>query len=693
MRGFRFALVAFAILFVPSTQQAFAASNPDAKACDSSDPAVRIAGCTRLINSGRVPKRLLADVYYQRGQGYSLAGRNDEAIADFSRSLAERPTLAAYSDRGVAYLIKGDFAQAHRDFDKSIELDPKNYSSYFNKAFAYAGANDHDNAIRFHDKSLAIKKTAQGLNGRGVSWRSKGDSVRALADFDEAIRVDATFPNSYINLSGLYADRGEFERSLVYCDQAIRLLPNSAESYHNRALILYHKGDYDSALIDLEKAVALDPNGAVVFLLRGQIFSAKGDYDRAIADFDRGLKFGSESFVAYVNRGSAWQRKGDLDKALADFNRVVVSEPNNPAGYSARATVYVAQGKFEQAFADFDTAIKLDPLSLAAFADRGEAYEKFGKIEQARDDFKKALELPRVRFLGIRGGLGVSQDARREQEAAKARLAVLDGAANLAPLARPAVATATSPKAETPGVGRKIALVIGNGAYRNAPPLPNPPNDARGVASNLRNMGFEVSEGIDLDKAKLRDGIVAFLRDAASANLVVVFYAGHGMQIDGKNYLVPVDANFDGSSDFTTVMTDVDTILAALDGKLRTNIIILDACRDNPMAKPPVVAAAEPSRSVRVRSGLAAPSNVGAGAMAGAGTMIAFATAPGQVALDGDGANSPFSAALIRHVGTPGLEVQQMMTRVRADVVASTKSKQVPWSNSALIGEVFLNAK
>jgi uncharacterized caspase-like protein len=93
---------------------------------------------------------------------------------------------------------------------------------------------------------------------------------------------------------------------------------------------------------------------------------------------------------------------------------------------------------------------------------------------------------------------------------------------------------------------------------------------------------------------------------------------------------------------------------------------------------------------VIVRSGLAAPSGLGAGAMAGAGTLIAFATAPGQLALDGDGTNSPFSTALIRHISTPGLEVQQMLTRVRADVVATTGSKQVPWSNSSLIGEVFL---
>jgi uncharacterized caspase-like protein len=206
-------------------------------------------------------------------------------------------------------------------------------------------------------------------------------------------------------------------------------------------------------------------------------------------------------------------------------------------------------------------------------------------------------------------------------------------------------------------------------------------------------MGYEVYEGIDLDKAALQKQVAEFLRSVTTARLAVVFYAGHGMQVDGKNYLVPIDAKFDGLIDPSSIMTDVDTILAALDDKIRSNIVILDACRDNPLAQQK---AAKPetqpgsSRSVIVRSGLAAPSGLGAGAMAGAGTLIAFATAPGQLALDGDGTNSPFSAALIRHISTPGLEVQQMLTRVRADVVATTGSKQVPWSNSSLIGEVFL---
>jgi uncharacterized caspase-like protein len=152
-----------------------------------------------------------------------------------------------------------------------------------------------------------------------------------------------------------------------------------------------------------------------------------------------------------------------------------------------------------------------------------------------------------------------------------------------------------------------------------------------------------------------------------------------------------VDVELAAGRNITDGMIDMDTILAGLDDQVRTNILILDACRNNPMERK--VASAAPNRAIEAGSGLAAPTALSAGAMLGAGTLIAFATAPGQVALDGEGANSPFSAALSRHIGTPGIELQQMLTRVRAEVVAKTGGKQVPWSNSSLLGEVFLAEK
>jgi len=233
--------------------------------------------------------------------------------------------------------------------------------------------------------------------------------------------------------------------------------------------------------------------------------------------------------------------------------------------------------------------------------------------------------------------------------------------------------------------------VIGNGIYTYVRALPNPTNDARAIAKSLRDIGFTVSEGIDLDRATMQKMTRDFLREAVRAQIAVIYYAGHGVQIDGRNYLVPVDVRLQAGGNLTETMIDMDTILAGLDDQVRTNILIIDACRNNPMARQ--TASAAPERSIEAGSGLAAPTAPNSGATLGAGTLIAFATAPGQVALDGQGANSPFSAALSHHIGAPGLEVQQMLTRVRAEVVAATKNKQVPWSNSSLLGEVYLAGK
>ena len=234
--------------------------------------------------------------------------------------------------------------------------------------------------------------------------------------------------------------------------------------------------------------------------------------------------------------------------------------------------------------------------------------------------------------------------------------------------------------------------MIGNGAYANVRALPNPPNDARSVAKSLRDIGFAVSEGIDLDRAAMQKMTRDFLREAARAQVAVVYYAGHGVQIDGRNYLVPVDLRLQAGGNFT----DGDDRHGYDPGRPRRpgphqhpDLRRLPQQSDGADRSPPPA----PSRAIEAGSGLAAPTALGAGATLGAGTLIAFATAPGQVALDGEGANSPFSAALSRHIGTPGLEVQQMLTRVRAEVVAKTSGKQVPWSNSSLLGEVYLAAK
>ncbi|SDJ72623.1 MULTISPECIES: caspase family protein [Bradyrhizobium] len=499
--------------------------------------------------------------------------------------------------------------------------------------------------------------------------------------------------------------KGNYSQVIADTTEALRLKPDQA-LYNLRGSAYFDKGEYDIAIADFNDALRSGPPSGTIFHNRGNAFRGKGDYAKAIADYDSANRLSPNAYTL-LNRGLSKQALGDLDGALADINEAIRLDPSLPSGLIDRTVVWRAKGDLDRAIADGTEAIRLakakaptnimtppGSVLITAYLHRALAYEAKGDYPRAREDFKATLE-------------GVASDAgsKANQATAKVRLSLLtDAGAPAAPPPRtapsspqqtttstPAAPTTTKPAANA---GRRIALVIGNGAYQYVRALPNPSNDARSIAKSLRDIGFVVTVGIDLDRAAMQTMTREFLREAARAQVAVVYYAGHGVQIDGRNYLVPVDIQFQSGTDVTAVMMDMDTIMAGLDDQVRTNILILDACRNNPMA--PKVASAGASRGIEgeAGSGLAAPTSLGAGSSTlGAGTLIAFATAPGQVALDGEGANSPFSAALSRHIGTPGLEVQQMLTRVRAEVVAATKSKQVPWSNSSLLGEVYLAEK
>ncbi|MCP3388360.1 caspase family protein [Bradyrhizobium sp. CCGB12] len=499
--------------------------------------------------------------------------------------------------------------------------------------------------------------------------------------------------------------KGDYAKVITDATEAIRLQPSQAV-FNLRGSAYYDKGDYDIAIADFDDALKLGPPSAIIFHNRGNAWRGKRDYAKAIADYDISIKADPKSAFSFQNRGISKEALGDLDGALADINQAIRLDPTLPQPLINRTAIWRAKGELDRAIADGSDAIRLakdkppvnimtppNSVLISGYIHRALAYEAKGEYAHAREDYRATLAI-------------VASDAgsKANQATAKVRLSLLtDASAPIprdppSPTAQPATASttqqagpATTPSPAPVALGRRMALVIGNGAYAHVKALPNPPNDARAVAKSLRDIGFTVSEGIDLDRATMQKVTRAFLREAARAQVAVVYYAGHGIQVEGRNYLIPVDVELKPGANMTEAMIDTDTIMAGLDDQVRTNILIFDACRNNPMAQQ--VAAAGTNRAIEGVSGLAAPTSLGAGATLGAGTLIAFATAPGQVALDGEGANSPFSAALSRHIGTPGLEVQQMLTRVRAEVVSTTKNKQVPWSNSSLLGEVYLAEK
>jgi uncharacterized caspase-like protein len=228
----------------------------------------------------------------------------------------------------------------------------------------------------------------------------------------------------------------------------------------------------------------------------------------------------------------------------------------------------------------------------------------------------------------------------------------------------------------------RVALVIGNSAYVNAPALANPLNDAQAMTAALKGAGFDVVEATDASKAKFDAALRSFSEKLSKADVALFFYAGHGLQVGAQNYLVPVDAKLENERDleFEAVKLDFVQRQMEIDRDGKTTIVMLDACRDNPLSRN--LARSMGTRSAGIGRGLAA-------APAGLGTFIAYSTQPGNVALDGDGKNSPFTAALVKHLGSKGRNLQATMIEVRKDVVASTSGKQVPWDHSALTGDFY----
>jgi hypothetical protein len=226
----------------------------------------------------------------------------------------------------------------------------------------------------------------------------------------------------------------------------------------------------------------------------------------------------------------------------------------------------------------------------------------------------------------------------------------------------------------------RVALVIGNSDYQYTTTLKNPSNDAREITSALKTLGFAVVTGSNLTQSGFKSTLKEFAEKLRGAHTALFYYAGHGLQVQGENWLIPTDANLASELDLNLEAIPLRAILTSLEQSAQVRIVFLDACRDNPMAVQ--LAQGMGTRSTSVGRGLARVET-------GIGTLIAYSTQPGAIARDGEGNNSPFTSALLELIPTPGLEIRQLLTRVRVEVVKATNQTQVPWDHSSLMGDFF----
>jgi uncharacterized caspase-like protein len=238
------------------------------------------------------------------------------------------------------------------------------------------------------------------------------------------------------------------------------------------------------------------------------------------------------------------------------------------------------------------------------------------------------------------------------------------------------VVAALAGLAVPPGLadGKRVALVIGNSTYRNVPTLPNPANDGADIAAALTRLGFAVTLVTNASFDQMRRGLIAFGRDAAGADMAAVFFAGHGMEISGENWLIPVDAELKKDTDAANEAVSLRSVILQVSNTTSLGLVVLDACRNNPFA-------AKMSRSLALRAVIGG----GLGRIEPVGNvLVAYAARDGTTALDGDGRNSPFTAALLHNIETPGVEVTFMLRNVRDDVMEVTRNEQQPFVYGSL---------
>jgi uncharacterized caspase-like protein len=231
---------------------------------------------------------------------------------------------------------------------------------------------------------------------------------------------------------------------------------------------------------------------------------------------------------------------------------------------------------------------------------------------------------------------------------------------------------------------KRVALVIGNSKYENTPALANPANDATDVAQALTAIGFQVTLKLDAEKRQMDQATAQFAREASNADAVLFYYAGHGMQFQGRNFLMPVDAELQDEISLRYEMTAIDDVKAALEQSSGVKIMVLDACRSNPLAAKLVRSISVATRDVPNVQGYARPERT-------RGMIIVYATQADDVANDGVGRNSPFSTAFLKEIKEPGIEIGTMFRRIGGDVYQATNGQQSPELSISLVSEYYLN--
>ena len=492
--------------------------------------------------------------------------------------------------------------------------------------------------------SVTGKDLAAALDVRGDALLAKRDYDKAIAAFSDALKAD---PDDVRALDGRgigYGRKGQDDLAMADYNAALQKRPNYGAVYNNRGTIQLRKGALQSALDDFNLAVKYAPNMFVARTNRARALTLTKDFDGALADLAEAQRIDPNAAVVASARCRTLVAMGKFDDAVTECNGVIEKQPKNQYALNIRADAYMGKGNLDAALKDLNAILSLNPNNVRAHEARGELFERRRNLDQARGDYRSAA---------------YALTSFDEYDVAVARAKAQE---------RLAALTQQGPAGTTKT--RRIALIVGNGAYRNVHALDNPPRDAKLIAGSLKDLGFQtVTLANDLSRDKFFETLRTFASDAEKADWAVVYYAGHGFEIGGVNYLVPVDARLAADKDAETEAVALEQVIAAVGGARALRLVILDACRDNPFA--PTM-----QRTIALKLVDKGFSNI----EPSTGIMVVYAAKHGETALDGEGNDSPFATALAHDIKEPHVEVRKLFDIVRDDVWNATKHEQQPFT-------------
>ena len=412
-----------------------------------------------------------------------------------------------------------------------------------------------------------------------------------------------------------------------------------------------------------------------------------GDIDQAFSDYNQAeVAGGTQTWEALSGRARLAVRLGDPRRAFADWTKAAELSPlpNLAAQFHIRAGNLARDylKDLDKAQQAYRRAFEALPNYPDAFIQRGVAYERANRFEEASNDYTKAADLAR----GSPLEKAIDDYARYRLDVLRARRSPKAGD----PPAPPNINVLSRPAGTIPGErGRRVALVLGNAAYHHVPPLMNSDRDAESVGGALSEAGFaKVTVATNLDRNQLETVLQQFSGEAAGADWAMIYYAGHGAEIQGINYIIPTDASLDTLRDAPSHAVSINEIISAVASAKNLRLVVLDACRDDPFVQEAHrVASRNRAADKRAVDILLDPAiarrKVIGGGLAGlqlaeVNTVALYSTQPGQVTLDGDELNSPFTQAFLKNIPVPGLDLRSFFERVREDVANVTQRRQLP---------------